>query len=185
MAFETVVGKAIAYLDLDTSGFERGIKTAMGQMSVLTDSSATFSQKLATVGTGMQTVGSSLTRNVTTPIAIGMGLATKRTMDFEEAMSNVAALSGATGKDFDDMHDKALELGSATKFTSKEVADAFSYMALAGWDTNQMLAGISGVLDLAASSNMDLANASDIVTDYLSAFGLEAKDASTMVDMLA
>lgn len=104
---------------------------------------------------------------------------------FESSMSNVEALSGATGSALDSLESKAKELGASTKFSASEVADAFGYMALAGWDTNQMLDGISGVLDLAAASGMDLANASDMVTDYLSAFGLEAKDATKMSNMLA
>ena len=104
---------------------------------------------------------------------------------FESSMSNVEALSGATGSALSSLESKAKELGASTKFSASEVADAFGYMALAGWDTNQMLDGISGVLDLAAASGMELANASDMVTDYLSAFGLEAKDATKMSNMLA
>ena len=105
--------------------------------------------------------------------------------EFEGAMSKVEALSGATGADLEALKDKAAELGRNTSFSASEVAEAFSYMALAGWDTEQMLASISGVLNLAKSSELDLGEASDIVTDYISAFGLSAKDAGHFVDVMA
>lgn len=105
--------------------------------------------------------------------------------EFEGATSKVEALSGATGADLEALKDKAAELGRNTSFSASEVAEAFSYMALAGWDTEQMLASISGVLDLAKSSEMSLGEASDIVTDYISAFGLSARDAGHFVDVMA
>lgn len=105
--------------------------------------------------------------------------------EFEGAMSKVEALSGATGADLEALKDKAAELGRNTSFSASEVAEAFSYMALAGWDTEQMLASISGVLNLAKASEMDLGEASDIVTDYISAFGLSAKDTGHFVDVMA
>ncbi len=105
--------------------------------------------------------------------------------EFTASMSNVAALSGATSKELANLEATAKELGRSTIFSAKDVSDAFGYMSLAGWDTSQMLEGIDGVLNLAAASGMDLAKASDMVTDYLSAFGLEASDAAGMVDLLA
>lgn len=105
--------------------------------------------------------------------------------DFEASMSKVEALSGAPADEMDKLSKKAQELGASTRFSAKEVADGFSYMALAGWDTSEMLSGIDGILDLAAASEMDLAEASDIVTDNLSAFGLEAKDSKKLADELA
>lgn len=105
--------------------------------------------------------------------------------EFEKAMSNVGALSGAMGDDLAVLSEKAQALGASTMFSAKQVADGFSYMSLAGWDTTQMLEGIEPVLNLAAAANMELAEASDIVTDYLTAFGLEAKDAGKFTDQLA
>lgn len=102
--------------------------------------------------------------------------------NFEAAMSEVEAISGAAGSDLDQMAAKAKTLGSTTKFTATEVAEGFKYMSLAGWDTSQMLEAIDGVVNLAAASEMDLGQASDMVTDYLSAFGLAASDAGKMVD---
>lgn len=104
---------------------------------------------------------------------------------FEAAMSEVAAVSGASGSELDAMTEKAKELGSSTKFSATEAADAFKYMSLAGWSTSDMLSGIDGIMNLAAASGMELAAASDMVTDYLSAFGMQAGDSAYMADMLA
>ena len=105
--------------------------------------------------------------------------------DFEAEMSYVEALSGGTGDEMAELTEKAKAMGAATKFTAQESASAFSYMALAGWDTESMLEGIEPVLNLAAAANMDLATASDIVTDYLTAFGLKASDTAGFVDQMA
>lgn len=104
--------------------------------------------------------------------------------EFTASLSNVEALSGATSNQMAKLEATAKELGRSTIFSATDVSDAFGYMALAGWDVQDMLNGIDGVLNLAASSNMDLAEASDMVTDYLSAFGLETADAARMVDEL-
>ncbi|MED9926001.1 MAG: phage tail tape measure protein [Lachnospiraceae bacterium] len=104
---------------------------------------------------------------------------------FEASMSEVQAISGATGAELEKMSAKAKQLGSTTKFSATEASQAFKYMALAGWDTNKSISAIDGVLQLAAASGMDLAAASDMVTDYLSAFGMEASQATYMADMLA
>ena len=104
---------------------------------------------------------------------------------FESMMSQVQAISGATGKEFDDLTAKAQEMGATTKFTATEAAQAFNYMAMAGWEPEQMTAGISGIMSLAAASGEDLASTSDIVTDALTAFGLKAKDAGHFSDVLA
>ena len=105
--------------------------------------------------------------------------------DFEAAMSQVKAVSGATGSEFDKLTAKAKEMGATTKFTAKESAEAFNYMAMAGWNAEQMTDGISGILNLAAASDEDLATTSDIVTDALTAFGLKASDATHFSDVLA
>ena len=105
--------------------------------------------------------------------------------DFEEAMSNVEALSGASGEDMAKLASMAKDLGATTKFTAEEAADAMGYMAMAGWDANSMLSGMDGVLQLAAASGEDLARVSDIVTDNLTAFGLSAADTAHFSDVLA
>ena len=105
--------------------------------------------------------------------------------EFYASMSNVQALSGATGADFEALTAKAKEMGAATRYTASEAADAMGYMALAGWDAGQMIDGINPILNLAAANNMDLATASDIVTDDLTAFGMAASDAAHFSDVLA
>lgn len=104
---------------------------------------------------------------------------------FDSSMSQVKSISGATEDEFDALREKAKELGGTTAFTASEVADGFTYMAMAGWKTEDMLSGIDGILNLAAASGSDLATTSDIVTDALTAFGLEAKDAGRLADVMA
>ena len=104
---------------------------------------------------------------------------------FEKSMSNVQALSGATEEELQLLSDTAKEFGSSTQFSATEAADALSYMALAGWDAKTSTEALGGVLDLAASSGMDLAEASDMVTDYMSAFGMEASESAYFADLLS
>lgn len=117
-------------------------------------------------------------------VAIG-GYAIKVGSDFESAMSNVAAISGATGDDLQMLKDTAQEMGATTQFSATEAANALSYMALAGWDANQSASALPGVLNLAAASGMELASASDMVTDYMSAFGMSCEQSGYFADMLA
>lgn len=117
-------------------------------------------------------------------VAIG-GYAIKVGSDFESAMSNVAAISHASGDDLQMLKDTAKEMGATTQFSATEAANALSYMALAGWDANQSAAALPGVLNLAAASGMELASASDMVTDYMSAFGMSCEQSGYFADMLA
>lgn len=141
-------------------------------------------QKMEAVGNSIAGTGKKM-MGVTTVIG-GVGVAAVKTAaDFDSAMSQMAAVSGATGKDFDDLRNKAREMGSKTKFSATEAAEAMNYMAMAGWKTEDMLGGIEGVMNLAAASGEDLATTSDIVTDALTAFGLSAKDSGHFADILA
>lgn len=105
--------------------------------------------------------------------------------NFETSMSKVSALSGAQGEELGKLEAKARELGASTTFSASQAADALGYMALAGWDTQQMLDGVGSALTLAQAGEMDLAAASDLLTDYLSAFNMQAADAARMSDVLA
>ena len=105
--------------------------------------------------------------------------------NFEASMSQVSAVSGATAGDLELLTEKAKEMGSQTKFTATEAADAFNYMAMAGWKTEDMLGGIEGIMNLAAASGADLATTSDIVTDALTAMGYSASDAGRLADVMA
>ena len=104
---------------------------------------------------------------------------------FSASMSEVGAISGATAEELNELEQAARLYGSTTKFSATEAADALKYMALAGWNSQQAIAGLPAVLDLAAASGMDLGRASDIVTDYITAFGLEVEDASKFVDIMS
>src|SRR5574344_1685087 len=140
---------------------------------------------LENVGNKMSGVGKTLSTAVTAPIVAVGAAAVKTTADFDEQMSKVSAISGATGEEFDALREKARELGSITKFSASEAGAAFEYMAMAGWKTSDMLDGIEGIMNLAAASGEDLATTSDIVTDALTAFGLSAKDSTHFADVLA
>ncbi|WP_342515411.1 phage tail tape measure protein [Sutcliffiella sp. FSL R7-0096] len=141
--------------------------------------------KLIGFGTNMKEVGKSLSMYVTAPLVGFAAMATKVGIDFDDSMAKVQAVSGATGDELLELREKAKEMGATTKFSASESADALNYMALAGWDTKQMLGGIEGIMALAAASGEDLAAVSDIVTDALSAFGMQAEDSARFADVLA
>lgn len=148
-------------------------------------------QKMQSIGDAMQNAGSKMTSfgqaiaPVSAAAAAGLTASAKTFMDFEQGMSKVAAISGATGDDLVALTDKAKEMGATTKYSASESASAFSFMAMAGWKTEQMLAGIAPVMNLAAASGEELGTVSDIVTDALTAFGLKAEDAAMFTDVLA
>ena len=118
---------------------------------------------------------------------IGYGIydTIKTYMDFEAQMKKVQAISGASGSEFEALTAKAKEMGATTQFSATEAGQALEYMAMAGWKTDDMLSGISGIMDLAAASGEDLGKVSDIVTDALTAFGLKASDSAHFADVLA
>lgn len=160
-------GRIVIETGLDSSGLEAGI----GKMK-------------SAVATGAK-VAVTAVAGVSAAIAGIAGASIKVGSNFEEGMSQVAAISGATGNDLQALTDKAKEMGAKTKYSATESADAFSYMAMAGWKTEDMLGGIEGVMNLAAASGEDLASVSDIVTDAITAFGLSANDSTHFADVLA
>lgn len=137
------------------------------------------------IGNKAKAVGSTMTQYLTVPLAAVGAASLKVTADFDSAMSKVKAVSGATGREFEQLRNKAKEMGEKTKFSASEAAEAMNYMAMAGWKTSDMLKGISGIMNLAAASGADLATTSDIVTDALTAFGLSASESSHFADVLA
>jgi len=118
-------------------------------------------------------------------LAGGLGFAVKTAANFEEAMSNVKAISGATGDEFDSLRDKAMEMGSKTAFSASESADAMANLAQMGWKTDDILAGIEHTLNLAAAGNLELADAAMIAANTINQFGLEASDAERVADVMA
>lgn len=178
-------GSIVAYLELDTGKFTNGFKGALSDLKVFIDQSATVSQKLNGLSNSMSKMGSLLNKSVTLPV-LGVGTAAVKTaMDFESAMSNVRAISGATGSEFERLEDKAIDLGASTVFSSTEVANAMTEMAKAGWDSQQILDGMGGVLDAAAASGEDLATVSTIVADSITTFGLAASESTRVADLLS
>ena len=177
----TVVGSATGYLDLDISGFLAGLKTAQAEASRQSTSiAAKMSNGLSSAGKNLSSVGKSLTTKVTLPL-IGLGGAIVKTgADFEAGMSKVKAISGASSDELERLSSKARQMGKDTKFSASESADAFTYMAMAGWDTEDMLNSIDGIMALSAADGLDLARTSDIVTDAMTAFGLAA-DGTTKI----
>ena len=140
-----------------------------------------FQQGISTLAKG---AAAALTA-VSAALGAMAGYAVKVGSDFEAGMSEVAAISGATGDELDALTAKAKEMGASTKFSATESAEALKYMAMAGWDTQSMLDGLPGIMNLAAASGEELGAVSDIVTDALTAFGLSASDAGHFADVLA
>lgn len=147
--------------------------------------------KIDEIGGKMENLGNSIAGVGKTIMPIstavgGLGVAAVKTAaDFDSAMRQVAAVSGATGDDLQALRDKAREMGEKTKFSASEAAEAMNYMAMAGWKSKDMISGIDGIMNLAAASGEDLATTSDIVTDALTAFGLSAADSGHFADILA
>lgn len=180
------VGSAVGYLDLDISGFIASLNQANAEAQGKTKTlENTLGDGLSTIGGKITGAGKTLTMGLTVPILGAGAAAVKTTADFDKSMSQVKAVSGATGDDFDALRNKAREMGATTKFSASDAADAMNYMAMAGWKTNDMLGGISGIMDLAAASGEDLATTSDIVTDALTAFGKSADDSGHLADVMA
>ena len=170
---------------IETEERLKSLEEQASQSAVAVQKIAAVGEDLKNLGDKISGVGTTLTKSVTTPI-VGLGtMAVKTAADFDTAMSQVGAVSGATGKDLDALRDKAREMGSKTKFSASEAAEAMNYMAMAGWKTSDMLSGIEGIMNLAAASGEDLASTSDIVTDALTAFGLTAADSGHFADILA
>lgn len=179
------LGRAVGYLLLDTSGFTAGFQTAGAQIKTFMNNTNPVETRVGALGGAFTSAGATMTKGFTVPLLGIATAATKVTADFDSQMSKVAAISGATGEDFDALREKAREMGEKTKFSATEAGQAFEYMAMAGWKTEDMLNGIEGIMNLAAAAGEDLGLTSDIVTDALTAFGLQAEDSAHFSDVLA
>ena len=185
---ETDVAKTTRQIDSMSKEMEEGAKSAdkLGDETEKAGDSAEKANEGFTVFKGA--LADFISNVVTNAISKLKDLA-KQTIDvgtaFDTSMANVAAISGAAGDELDALRAKAKEMGETTKFSATESADAMGYMAMAGWKTNDMLSGISGIMNLAAASGSDLATASDIVTDALTGFGQSADQAGRLADIMA
>lgn len=179
------VGSAVGHLDLDINGFLKGLKTAQTEAEDTTKRiSSEIGGHLQTAGKNLETVGSTLTKSVTAPIVGLGGLIVKTSSSFESAMSRVQAVSGSSGGELQKLNKKAQELGETTAWSASEVADGMTEMAKAGWSASDIIDGMAGVLNAASASGEDLAQVSTIVADAITGFGLKAKDASRVADLL-
>lgn len=160
-------GSLIFDTKIDSDGFQKGIAKLRG-----------------TAGKVASGIAKSIGIASTAVTALG-GFAINAGMNFDAGMSEVSAISGATGKDLDMLRQKAKDMGASTKFSATESAEALKYMAMAGWKPEQMMKGLDGVINLAAASGENLATVSDIVTDSLTAFGMSAEQSGEYADILA
>ena len=171
-----------AKISLDTSEYESQLKKAK------TDAKSAASDLQSGYTKGFEKVAGTLAKVGTAIAGLGTavgGYAIKVGGDFEAGMSKVQAISGATGEDMEKLSELAKQMGKTTKFSASEAAEGYQYMAMAGWKTKDMLAGLPGIMNLAAASGESLATTSDIVTDVLTAMGKSAGDAGTFANVLA
>lgn len=176
--------QALNEAETELNNLEQKLKELPSTLTLVGEKMETVGNKIKSIGDGMTNLGRAI-MPFSAAATAGLTASAKSFMDFESGMSKVAAISGATGDDLVDLTEKAKEMGATTKFSATESADAFSYMAMAGWKSEQMLAGIAPVMNLAAASGEELGTVSDIVTDALTAFGLKAEDAAHFSDVLA
>ena len=161
------------------------IKDSLPSVETLGTKLESAGTKMKSTGEKLQTTGKKLTNSVTVAAGAAVGASVKTATDFESKMKKVQATSGASEKDMKKLTAAAKKMGAETKFSASEAAEALNYMAMAGWKTDQMVNGLPGIMNLAAASGEDLATTSDIVTDALTGFGMEAKDSSHFADILA
>lgn len=172
----------VAVISANISKYQNALKQVYGETNKLKGLTVSNSQMM---GESLQGIGKALTLGVTAPL-VGIGIKSVKTAsEFEAAMSKVKAISGATGGDFKKLEDIAKKMGATTKFTAIDSAEALKYMGMAGWKTDQMIAGLPPIMNLAAASGENLGTVSDIVTDSLTAFGMKATDAARFSDVLA
>ena len=179
------VGTAVGYLDLDSSKFMNNLKIASKEMESFSDKSNNAGTRFQTLGSSLKTVGSALTKSVSVPLlALGAG-AIKVAGDFEAGMSEVSAITGATGKDMEALEQQAKKLGATTKFSATDAAEGMKYFGMAGYKTDQIMSALPATLNLAAAGGTDLGIACDIVSDAMTGLGMSANETSKFTDIMA
>lgn len=174
------VGTAIAFLELDMSGFKNSLSSAGADLKNFASSG-----NLQSLSSGLNAVGSEMTTKVTLPIA-GIGAAAaKASMDFEAQMSKVSAISGATGDDLQGLKDQAIQLGADTNFSASEAAAGMELFASSGFKVNEIMEAMPGILDTAAAGGVSIAQATDVAASALNGFGMEANQVGHIGDVLA
>lgn len=185
------MGQALQEAGINTDNLAKNTEELQKQYDRLQKSqekAAAINEKIDKNNAAIAQTKSQLTGTIGAIAAVGTAIyvgPVKKAAEFQEQMSGVKAISGATTEEIAQLSNKAKEMGASTKFTATEAGQAMEYMAMAGWKTEDMLGGIEGIMNLAAASGEDLAGVSDIVTDALTAFGLSASDAGHFSDVLA
>lgn len=175
----------LSSMEQDLKKVNKEIETQSSSWYKLGQNLEPVGKKMQDIGKGMESVGKDLTKTITLPIA-GIGAAAvKIGMDFEQSMSKVKAMSGATSEEMVQLEKAARDAGATTSKSAKDAADALGYMALAGWDSTTSMEALMPVLRLSEAGNIDLAKASSLVTDSMSAMGLTTKDLPGYLDIVA
>ena len=178
------MGKVISVAMQFKDAFSNPSKKALDNLNKMGRQYQSTGKQIERAGKTITSAGSKLTKSVTAPIA-GVAVASIKTAaDFEASMSNVAAITGATGQDFKDLNKLAQDLGKSTKYSASEVAQAMQYTGMAGWTAKENMEGLEGILNTAAATGADLSKTSDIMTDAISAFGNTAKDSGMFADVM-
>ncbi|AUS16985.1 phage tail tape measure protein [Bacillus velezensis] len=172
----TTVGEIRARIELDMSNWTRRQAQIRNDMAQMGRSSANLSKQMALVQKASLAVGGA--------VVAGIGVSVKKAADFEEAMSRVKAISGATGQDFEDLKNIAAKMGAETKYTAVEAAEGLQYLAMAGFSVKAQVGSLPAVLNLAAASGEGLGRSADIVSNIMTGFGIKAEDSGHAVDVL-
>ncbi|MGF9741883.1 phage tail tape measure protein [Bacillus safensis] len=172
----TTVGEIVARLTLESSQFSAGVSQAENQMQQMSNSANSLSKQMGLVQTAALAVGGA--------VVAGIGVSVKTAADFEEAMSKVKSISGATGQDFQDLQNVALKLGETTKYTATEAAQGLQYLAMAGFSVKDQIGSLPAVLNMAAAASVDMGTSADIVSNIMTGFGIASEDSTYAVDVL-
>ncbi|ATP95386.1 phage tail tape measure protein [Bacillus altitudinis] len=172
----TTVGEIVARLTLESSQFSAGVSQAENQMQQMGNSAQSLSKQMGLVQTAALAVGGA--------VVAGIGVSVKTAADFEQAMSKVQSISGATGQDFQDLQNIAMKLGETTKFTATEAAQGLQYLAMAGFSVKDQVGSLPAVLNMAAAASVDMGTSADIVSNIMTGFGIASEDSTYAVDVL-
>ncbi|MGN7332517.1 phage tail tape measure protein [Bacillus altitudinis] len=170
------VGEIVARLELDSAQFSAGVSQAENQMQQMGNSAQSLSKQMGLVQTAALAVGGA--------VVAGIGVSVKTAADFEQAMSKVQSISGATGQDFQDLQNIAMKLGETTKFTATEAAQGLQYLAMAGFSVKDQVGSLPAVLNMAAAASVDMGTSADIVSNIMTGFGIASEDSTYAVDVL-
>lgn len=170
------VGEIVARLELDSSQFSSSVSQAQAQMQQMGNSAKSLSSQMGLVQKAALAVGGA--------VVAGIGVSVKTAADFEQAMSKVQSISGATGQDFQDLQNIAMKLGETTKFTATEAAQGLQYLAMAGFSVKDQVGSLPAVLNMAAAASVDMGTSADIVSNIMTGFGIASEDSTYAVDVL-